>query len=461
MSSADARRPAHPALRWGLLTATVVTLVAVAAALGQEVLDYAGWVRLAVGLGVGGAVLAAATVWAWGPRRLPAGAWVLLIAGFVLPRVAALPAQRYLSDDAHRYSWDGKVTVHGINPYLYPPNAPALDALRGDRTDALVNHPDRPTVYPPLAQAVFALGYLLSPGRLVGLQLLFLLAEALTLVILAAALAPLLGVPPARLLLMAAAPLLVLEGYLPGHVDLLALPCVAALVLSLRRGWVARAGLALGLATLVKPFAILFVPALLVHFAHKRSLQALGVCVAVVALGYLPFASAGLRLFESTAAMAGFWSFNGALGGLLEALLPRAVARGVAGVALAAGVCWGAWRTRGRPEAGMLAAWAALALCSPVVFPWYLVWMLPLLVLVPDPALLALVALAPLAELVGVHYFSEGLWALPGWVPWVEYGTCALLLGLGWRRRWGIFAPARASTLAERSASSASLADAT
>ena len=72
---------------------------------------------------------------------------------------AALPmilAPAGLSDDVYRFLWDGRVWTHGIDPYLYAPSDPALHPLR----DALwrnINHPDVPTIYPPVAQLLFGL----------------------------------------------------------------------------------------------------------------------------------------------------------------------------------------------------------------------------------------------------------------------------------------------------------------
>jgi hypothetical protein len=36
----------------------------------------------------------------------------------------------FLSDDIYRYGWDGLVQRAGLNPYLYPPEAPELAFIR-------------------------------------------------------------------------------------------------------------------------------------------------------------------------------------------------------------------------------------------------------------------------------------------------------------------------------------------
>src|SRR5262249_18610617 len=60
-----------------------------------------------------------------------------------------------LWDDSDRYVWDGRVQASGMNPYLYPPEADRLESLR-DEEWTRINHRGVPTIYPPLAEAVFA-----------------------------------------------------------------------------------------------------------------------------------------------------------------------------------------------------------------------------------------------------------------------------------------------------------------
>ena len=68
----------------------------------------------------------------------------------------------HLSDDLYRYLWEGRAVVAGHDVFVEAPSSIAGldDALR-----ALVNHPDIPSVYPPLALAWFVfLGWLGTPS---------------------------------------------------------------------------------------------------------------------------------------------------------------------------------------------------------------------------------------------------------------------------------------------------------
>ena len=72
-------------------------------------------------------------------------------------RVAVLPAAPALSDDVYRYAWEGRVLAGGGNPYAHAPADPELARLREPEVHSRVNHPDLRAIYPPLAEAGFAL----------------------------------------------------------------------------------------------------------------------------------------------------------------------------------------------------------------------------------------------------------------------------------------------------------------
>ena len=102
-----------------------------------------------------------------GQAALPLSA--VVVVALVL-RALMFSSEPSLSDDYHRYLWDGRVQQAGINPYLHAPDDPALDAVPyPDRN--LINHPDVRTIYPPLSELLFlgmAAGGL---GSVAGLKL--------------------------------------------------------------------------------------------------------------------------------------------------------------------------------------------------------------------------------------------------------------------------------------------------
>ena len=58
----------------------------------------------------------------------------------------------------------------------------------------------------------------------------------------------------------------------------------------------------------------------------------------------------------------------------------------------------------------------AVVLFSPTVHPWYLLWVLPFMALIPVPAWLVLSGLGLLAYQVLVGYSITGVWAEQTWV---------------------------------------------
>lgn len=58
------------------------------------------------------------------------------------------------ADDMWRYIWEGQVQVHGINPYVESPDSPALLPLRTAHW-ARINHRESAAIYPPAAELIF------------------------------------------------------------------------------------------------------------------------------------------------------------------------------------------------------------------------------------------------------------------------------------------------------------------
>src|SRR5262249_40072484 len=84
--------------------------------------------------------------------RLPRYAALPRVGGAVFAvalaaRAALLPAPPSLSDDIYRYAWEGRVLLHGGNPYRQSPLDPALAGLRDSRIFPGVNHPELATIY--------------------------------------------------------------------------------------------------------------------------------------------------------------------------------------------------------------------------------------------------------------------------------------------------------------------------
>jgi hypothetical protein len=396
-------------------------------------------------------------------------AGVLAVA--LLLRLLALPLAPSLSDDVHRYLWDGRVAVSGANPYRLTPDDPELTGLRDDLWQRTA-HRDVATVYPPLALSLFAAASVL-PRPLAGYKL------ALVAVDLAGC-ALLLALARRRGSIVAALayvwnPLVVIEGAGMGHVDVLGASLVIACVYLIpvqrgapsgpRRSLAAGAVAALGvLAKLVPLAAVPLWWRTIRRNRSQRRLFALGAaCLLVPATAAVLIWTGGVPPGLATYALR--WEYNGPLheplwrlldllqldrvavgfvhavrfvfGGEVDAppwqtlyayAYPQFLARLLL---LAAGLAaWlRVWRARPRPVGAAFAAFGVVLLASPTLYPWYLIWILPWAALLGVRSVLVLSATLPLAylpALAGVDYF-----------PWV-YGAVwlpPLLLFVVDRRR--------------------------
>lgn len=398
--------------------------------------------------------------------RVPAGDWralaLVALAGVVF-RVTLLPLEPSLSTDAWRYVWEGRVQLAGHDPYATAPAHASLAHLRDD-VWVRVNHPEVPAVYGPLLEALFALLAAL-PGRLLPFKLAFLAADLGVAALLVRALRRR-GLPPVLAIVWLWHPSAILETAGQAHLEVVP---IALLLLALdldATGRARAAALALGAAVAAKYLPLLLVPAFVARARDRRDAAARLALVAlpcvVLALPYLRGLAApaetGLGAYAST------WRFNDggflALTTALEGLglsqafcrhvlprlidvepgvdpalhatwlqLPAKLVAGALALALVVHLARAARREEDLAPAAFAAAGAFLLL-SPVVHPWYALWIVPLLALRPrgaGPWLLLSLAL-PLSYEVLLRYDgSSGTWLES---PWVR--TCIHLPVLAW-----------------------------
>ena len=392
------------------------------------------------------------------PDSLPTRAGALVMGGAILFRLLLLDTTPSLSDDIYRYLWDARVQAAGHNPYAQAPDAEALADLR-DADWARINHPEIITVYPPLAQWFFRGVGIAAPG-VTGLKAALVLCD-LALIAGLWRLLCLRGGDPRQVVLYAWHPLPVLEVAGNGHVDILGVALLVLALLLLLRGSRHGAAGALAAAVLGKLIPVLAVAAFWRHWSPghaqlwRRWLDPVArwplVWVPVaVALGYAPYLDAGPGMWSGLHTFAAKWRFNDSLYGLVysaisdpkpgwqwddEALLTARWAC-LGGLCLVGFLAMSRWRDPVRITAAIL---GAQLLLSPTVHPWYLLWLLPFVALIPSAPWLAFSWLALLAYQVLHGYRATGVWELATWVRWVEYVPVYALLaraGLPAFRRW-------------------------
>ena len=370
----------------------------------------------------------------------------LILTFGVLCRLAVLYADPYLSSDIYRYVWDGMVQHAGINPYRYVPADPALAFLRGGSDGAIYPEINRATyahtIYPPFAQALFWGITFLAP-TITCMKTVFVLCEGLTLWALVRILAHL-GRPREQAILYAWCPLLIWEIAASGHLDAVVMALTMMAVLFRLRRRRTLTGVFLGLAVLTKFYPLVLFPALYLlwperakdaggsaigRLAARLDWGMPGVMAGMAVALYAAYASVGKAVFGF---LGGYVSEEGLQTGtryfLLEqaqrlpglGALSSASYNVFAGLVMLSLAGWAFARSnglgdevrfgnagvrRGRLEqvyagddgagrAGsvlvpaMALAWALMLLFSPH-YPWYLAWLVPFLVLVPNVPLAA------------------------------------------------------------------------
>ncbi len=297
--------------------------------------------------------------------------WKTLLFWGVMLRAVLCIVPAFTSHDLDRYFWDGNLVWKGMDPYRTTP-ASLGGAL-------LPDNPNLPTLYPPLALALFAIFAKLG---VVAWKLFLAVAWC--------------GIAwfdtkkeksSIKLFWWLFFPLSLLEGSVGGHVDIL----VGVGLFFAQR---LRSGFALGLSILLKIYPVVLLPTI----SRKEVL----VCVGTVVLGYFAAWAMGWSAVGSFVTFLREWSFGSPFG----LLLPRGFL-----LLLLGAVFTLFWQRKMAAQKWCLALFAL----SPVVFPWYLVGPLAIKPFPPTSLLWIWASLLPLTYEVIDRFDSGGGWEPKRW----------------------------------------------
>lgn len=331
-------------------------------------------------------------------------------------------------DDIHRYVWDGRLQRLGLDPYIVIPSDPAVAKLHTVETRTL-NNPDLPSPYPAGAQLFFRVVTAIHES-VFALKLAFVICEcAIAFVVLDLLRAT--GRGAHLVLAYAWNPLLAIEVAGSGHVDIVGALLLAVSLAALARRWRTVAAVAFGLAVSVKLLPIVLLPLLWKRIRIRDAILA----VALFGALYVPFLHHSIPP-GSLATYVRTFRFNGPIFAALDRWLPP---RLLAGLAVTIGLATATWLRAAQSEwSPNVFAWpmAATLLCAPVIFPWYLLWLLPFLTS-PSTLLIIVWSVSIIPTYVMWHLRAvTGVWGtLPGWIMLLEYGLLAIVAAIIGLRR--------------------------
>jgi alpha-1,6-mannosyltransferase len=411
-------------------------------------------------------------------------------------RALFLPCEPLLSDDLYRYVWEGRVFLAGWNPFVVAPSSELLSGLRDAAIWPNINHPDVPSIYPPLAQYLFAVNALAGGGTTL-MKALFLVMEMGC--VFAVALATRHDARADRLSLLAVYglnPLVFVETAWSGHLDAVAwgLLCVAMVVWRNTSRAALWSGLCLGMSISTKFIGVMALPLMLLSPRRDQAPaeavvhRTMFCCVVllVVSASYLPFRDAGFGVFSGFGTYTALWRSNDGVFDvlasseewLIQAARPDAKTdenylrferwesffiemgwtetwreREVAAVTYAyqdiaqwaakfiglllvlAALAWAVFVLRD-PWEGFAFVFFVLLCVAPTVHPWYVAWLVPF---AARRRWMWSVHLVFSAVVLAAYWawWSErvlGVWEIPRWVTGLEYGVVFLACLVAWIR---------------------------
>jgi hypothetical protein len=359
--------------------------------------------------------------------------WVLAALALALAYrapLAALPADP--RSDAWRYVWDGRIQHLGLNPYLVVPADPALAYTHIDETREMPSRRWR-TSYPPGSQLFFRAVTAVHESAL-AMKLALVLCDIVTIFVVWRWL---LATGRNEWLTLAYAwnPLVVLEVAHSGHIDALGAMWIALAALALTRGWRMAASILTVVAIATKLLPIVLVPL----FWRRVRWRDVAAAAAAGVLMALPFLTWPKTMLGALTGVVHGVRFNGPFFRLIADLTWPPVAAVFAIAIGMAAAAWCRWKLSERDPAAWAWPMAIAVSCSPVIYPWYLLYLTPfLLTFGTIPLIVWTFAVLPIYHVWEVVRLG-GRWGVPPQLMVVEYSivlASVAVIGIArWRKR--------------------------
>lgn len=349
----------------------------------------------------------------------------------ILFRLILLPSVAIHESDFYRYLWDGKSFKSGINPFKYAPaevnSAKAETNQEIKRLKELrdknpiyferINHSGVPTIYPPLAQAVFTVSSIIKEDSIFVLKSIFVFFDILAVMLIGLLLTHF-KMNPSLVLIYGWSPLVLKEIANSGHYDSMAIFLTLLSLYFIVKNKALAGTISLACASLLK-----FYPALLLPLYMRRIKLKHFAAFAIGIIGmYVPFLiwnHTGIqKVFAGLSIYSQKWAYNGSLFVIVQSVFEAShlkagseffLAKAITGLVFVILFLYWAFKRSDEPLGLLkrtLFVLAALFLLNPVGEPWYFCWAIPFLCFFPYRSLLLLSWLLIFSYLSFAHDFG-------------------------------------------------------
>ncbi len=346
---------------------------------------------------------------------------IILFSGLVF-RITFISTEPSTSNDVYRYLWEGKVIANGYNPYVLSPDNSSLKSLQ-DNVYHKVTYKNIPAIYPPASQVVFTISHFVFGESLIGLKIIYLVFELITMIFLLKLL--LLKKKKLYLLFLYAwLPLPIMEYFINAHLDVIGLTFFIMYLFYLEKENIWISSITFALAFLSKLFPIILIPLIVKKLGIKKSIFFTGIFFLVSLIFYIPFIYNDFHILTALTNYLSNWEFNGSVYQILKIfIINTKTVHIICGILLITSILIISFKYKNFLNAaiGVMICFFAF---SSTLYPWYLGWLAVLNPFVEFYSVLSLLFTINFSNFTPL----AAVWHEYRWVLIVEYVPFYLLL---------------------------------
>lgn len=391
--------------------------------------------------------------WYSSPKSNKLTSFKALFITAIIARLLLVGADLYTSNDVDRYLFDGRITYEGYDPYSISHDHPALAQLK-EQWQPPEEHAAYVTIYPPLALGLFTLAAATGVENAQLTWEIMLLIASIAIVFLSALLLKKLN-KLKHIALIALSPILILEAGIGLHIDTFLTLTIVAAIYAWQQHKTALCGVLIALGVLLKILPVmLLLPLFFLQKSIKSAFLLVLTCFTTIIISYAITLALGLYPVGSIGVFFEKWRFASPLFSLLDSLFSVQTTIAILALfasILACGIAYFClshrYKNANQQTSIFIAIQLALAiplLISPVVFPWYLMALVPLLALSPNIYLMAWLLIMPITYEVVSGYVCCNTWVpalWPVYILGVLYSVSLIKIFRSFIQQWPLLTP--------------------